>query len=77
MLLALEISLLVMGVALVVCVLAQSAKEKGLSGSIAGGAETFFGKTKGKTMDRILNKLTIVLASVFGILSLITYLIIA
>ncbi len=77
MLLALEITLLVLAVALVACVLAQSSKDKSLSGSIAGGAETFFGKTKGKAIDKILNKVTIVLASLFGILSLVTYLLIA
>lgn len=54
--------LLVLAIALVVIVLMQSGKDKGLSGTIAGGAETFFGKNKGSTVDKILSKITIVLA---------------
>ena len=54
---------------LVVTVLFQSGKSQGLSGSIAGGAETFFGKNKGKTMDGVLAKLTVALAILFVITS--------
>ena len=54
---------------LVATVLFQSSKSQGLSGSIAGGAETFFGKNKGKTMDGVLAKLTVVLAILFVITS--------
>ena len=42
----LGIILLVLAVALVALVLFQSGKDKKLSGTIAGGAETFFGKSK-------------------------------
>ncbi|MBR6719445.1 MAG: preprotein translocase subunit SecG [Clostridia bacterium] len=54
---------------LMVTVLFQSGKSQGLSGSIAGGAETFFGKNKGKTMDGVLVKLTVILAILFVITS--------
>ena len=54
---------------LMVTVLFQSSKSQGLSGSIAGGAETFFGKNKGKTMDGVLAKITVVLAILFVITS--------
>ncbi|MBQ2941336.1 MAG: preprotein translocase subunit SecG [Clostridia bacterium] len=54
---------------LMVTVLFQSGKSQGLSGSIAGGAETFFGKNKGKTMDGVLAKITVVLAILFVITS--------
>ncbi len=54
---------------LMVTVLFQSGKSQGLSGSIAGGAETFFGKNKGKTMDGVLAKLTVILAILFVITS--------
>lgn len=54
---------------LMAVVLFQSSKSEGLSGSIAGGAETFFGKNKGKTMDGILAKFTVVLAILFVITS--------
>lgn len=54
---------------LIAVVLFQSSKSEGLSGSIAGGAETFFGKNKGKTMDGMLAKCTVILAILFVITS--------
>ncbi len=60
---------LIIAFGLMVTVLFQSGKSQGLSGSIAGGAETFFGKNKGKTMDGILAKVTVVLAILFVITS--------
>ncbi len=62
---------IVVAVALIVIVLLQSGKSYGLSGSIAGGAETFFGKNKGRTIDALLSKLTTVAAVVFLITSII------
>jgi preprotein translocase subunit SecG len=61
---------LIVAVALIVIVLLQSGKQACLSGSIAGGAETFFGKNKGRTIDGILSKFTSVAAIVFLITSL-------
>ena len=55
--------LIALAVALTVMVLFQSAKDKRLSGTIAGGAETFFGKTKGTSIDKLLSKLTIVVSA--------------
>lgn len=54
---------------LIVVVLLQSGKTAGLSGSIAGGAESFFGKNKGRTIDGILSKWTSVVAVLFIITS--------
>lgn len=61
---------IIVALALVAIVLLQSGKAAGLSGSIAGGAETFFGKNKGRTMDAILSKITSVVAVVFLVTSL-------
>jgi len=55
---------------LIAVVLLQSGKSAGLSGSIAGGAETFFGKNKGRTMDKKLATLTKVFAIVFLVTSI-------
>ena len=63
------ILLLVMSVFLVIAVLMQSGKDKRLSGSIAGGAESFFGKNKGRTIDGILSKWTKVVAVLFIVTS--------
>ena len=54
--------LIFLAVILTAMILFQSAKDKSLSGTIAGGAETFFGKTKGTSMDKLLSKLTIVVS---------------
>lgn len=60
---------------LVVIVLLQSGKSAGLSGSIAGGAETFFGKNKGRTLDALLSKYTSVAAIAFLVTSILLFLI--
>lgn len=62
----------VISLALVIVVLLQHGKQQGLSGSIAGGAETFFGKNKGRTIDAMLKKFTAVVAILF-IISSVTF----
>ena len=69
------IILLVAAVFVTIAVLMQSGKSHNLSGTIAGGADTFFGKTKGKTIDRVLSKLTTVVAIVFALLVIVVYVI--
>ncbi len=59
----------IISVFLIIVVLMQSGKTAGLSGSIAGGAESFFGKNKGRTIDGILSKWTTVVAVLFIITS--------
>ena len=53
---------------LIASVLLQSGKSAGMSGAIAGGAETFFGKKKG--MDELLTKVSSGLAIGFLVLTL-------
>ena len=65
MMTALTIIHVVISLALVVVVLLQHGKQQGLSGAIAGGAETFFGKNKGRTVDAMLKKFTAVVAILF------------
>lgn len=60
---------IIISISLIVIVLLQSGKQAGLSGTIAGGAETFFGKNKGRTMDALLSKYTAVAAILFLIVS--------
>ena len=67
------ILLIVMGVFLIISVLMQSSKNHRISGSIAGGAETFFGKEKGKSTDALFNKLTTIVTIIFVILVLVLY----
>ena len=58
---------------LIATVLLQSGKSAGLSGAIAGGAETLFGKKKG--LDDLLGKLSTVAAIAFVVLTLLVSLI--
>jgi len=60
----------VFSVVLIAVVLLQSGKTAGLSGSIAGGAETFFGKNKANTLDGIFEKATAVVAILFIVTSI-------
>ena len=69
------IILLIMAIFLVVAILMQSGKDKRLSGTIAGGAETFFGKEKASTMDKMLSKVTTIVAIVFAVLVVVMYMI--
>jgi len=55
-------------IGLIASVLLQSGRSAGLSGSIAGGAESVFGKKKG--LDSFLNKLSTIFAVSFMILTL-------
>ena len=59
---------------LVIAVLMQSGKSHNLPGTIAGGAETFFGKAKAATADKKLSKLTPVVAVVFAVMVVVAYL---
>lgn len=58
------------GLAVSVIILLQSGKSSGLSGAIAGGAETFLSKGKAKTMDQKLAKMTKWFALAFALLTL-------
>ncbi len=59
----LNVIYVLVAVGLIITVLLQSGKSSGLSGSIGGGAETFFGKKKG--LDDLLGKISTVLAISF------------
>ena len=76
---ALEIILtilqLIAGLAVTVVVLLQSGKSAGLSGAIAGGAETFLSKGKAQSLDAKLAKATKWFALAFVLLTLLLNLI--
>ena len=67
----LGIILLLLSVAIIVLVLLQEGKSAGLSGAIAGGAETFFGKNKSRTMESKLVLITKIVAISFFVLALV------
>ncbi len=65
---------ILIGLALSVVILMQEGKSAGLSGTISGTTETYWGKNKGRSMEGKLVKITGVLTFLFfvfaGVLSL-------
>ena len=59
----------ILSVLLIAAVVLQSGKSAGMSGSIAGGAETIFGGKK-KGIDELLAKATMILGLLFAIVTL-------
>ncbi|HLS88982.1 MAG TPA: preprotein translocase subunit SecG [Sphingobacteriaceae bacterium] len=57
----------IFSIGIIAAVLLQSGRQAGLSGAIAGGAETFFGKKRG--LDQFLARVTLVLAGLFFLTS--------
>lgn len=70
MTIVLTILQLISGLAVTLVVLFQSGKRSGLSGAIAGGADTFMTKAKAKTWDAKLAKMTKWFAIAFVVLTL-------
>ncbi len=62
--------LIVAALIIIVTVMLQQSKQQGLSGAIAGGADTFFDKNKGRTMEAKLSKITKIVAGVFFVVGL-------
>ena len=62
--------LIVSAIVIIVTVMLQQSKQQGLSGAIAGGADTFFDKNKGRTMEAKLSKITKIVAVVFFVIGL-------
>ncbi len=75
MTIVLTIIQLLAAIFLTAVVLLQSGKRSGLSGAIAGGAETFMSKGKAKSLDAKLSKMTKWVALVFVVLTLVLNLI--
>ncbi|MBQ7491730.1 MAG: preprotein translocase subunit SecG [Clostridia bacterium] len=69
--LILTILLVVIGVVMIVMILMQNSKSEGLSASLSGAAETFFGKNKGRSVEAKLQRGTLYLAIVFFLILLI------
>lgn len=66
-----SIILIIASLVLIASILLQSGKSAGLSGEIAGGAESIWGKNKGRSYEGLLEKLTTVSAVLFIVVSLV------
>lgn len=65
----LTITTLVLGVLLIIVVMMQTTKS---SRSIVTGGNTFYGSNKGKTLDGLLSKITIIFGALFIITCFLT-----
>lgn len=66
-----RILLIIASLFLIASILLQSGKSAGMSGEIAGGAESIWGRNKGRSYEGKLEKATAASAIVFVIASLI------
>ena len=73
--LVLLVVLLVSAAVIIVAVLLQKSNEDGLSGTISGGAETFYGKDKSAHGDRALYRWTLIASIIFCVAVLVVYVI--
>ena len=64
-----------LALALIAVVMLQSGKSAGLSGAIAGGADTFLSKNKAKSLDAKLAKMTKWVAILWIVITLVLSLI--
>ncbi len=67
--------LLISAVFLVVSVTIQKTHDEGLSGTIAGGSDTYYGRDKSRQSGKLLNKWTLIVAAVFLVAVLLVYVI--
>ena len=65
-----DIVLILISIVLIVTVLMQEGQRQGL-GAIGGGAETFFGKNKAKSMEGRLQRYTKIAAAIFIVLAIV------
>ena len=67
--------LLLSAIFIIVAVIFQKAADEGLSGTIAGGNETFYGKDKSAHTDKLWFKWTLIASIVFVVAVLVVYVI--
>ena len=65
--------LLVTSIVIIVAVLFQKTTDSGLSSTLAGGSETYYGKDKSSHSDRLLHKIILVASAIFVVAVFITY----
>jgi len=65
-----RIFLIIASLILIASILLQSGKSAGMSGEIAGGAESIWGKNRGRSYEGKLEKLTTISAITFMVASL-------
>ena len=67
----LTILFVIISLVITVIVLMQEGKQAGLTGSISGAADNYWGKNKGRSLEGKLEKATTILAILFIIIALV------
>lgn len=67
--------LLLSAVFIVIAVTMQKSNDEGLSGTIAGGSDTYYGKDKSANKEKLIGKWTLIVTIVFALAVLIVYVI--
>lgn len=67
--------LIVFSIVITIVVLMQEGRSQNLSGAIAGGADTFLGKSKGRTIESKLERITKWMIVVFFVIVLAAFLV--
>ena len=67
--------LIISAVFIVVAVTIQKSSDEGLSGTIAGGSDTYYGRDKARQSGRLLNKWTLIVAIIFAVAVVVVYVI--
>lgn len=67
---ALIIALIVISVILAIIIMMQEGKEAGLTSTLSGSSDTYWGKNKGKSKEAILRKITAVLGVLYMVIAL-------
>ncbi len=67
--------LIISSIVITVIVLLQEGRSQNLSGAIAGGADTFLGKTKGRSIEARLERITKWVIIVFFVVVLTAFLV--
>jgi preprotein translocase subunit SecG len=67
--------LLIAAVFLITAVVLQRSEKDGLSGTLVGGMETYYGKDKTVRKDKMLSKWTLIISIIFGVCVLFVYVI--
>jgi preprotein translocase subunit SecG len=67
----LTVLFVLISLAITVLVLMQEGKQAGLSGSVSGAADTYWGKNKGRSVEGALEKATTILGILFIVIALV------
>lgn len=67
----LGIAVIIVSLLIIAIVLMQQGRRAGINGAISGGADTFLSKSKARTADAMLARITKIVAVIFFVLAIV------